>query len=933
MNELRRVVRPLATTALLFCPLLALTQAPQPRLSGPIAQASRITLPGSHSPRVNGSDLEDLGPVAPNMSVPGITLVFKRSPAQESGLQALLAAQQNPSSPLYRHWLTPDDFAARFGMADADISTVETWLTSRGFQLDAVSRTRDRITFSGTAAQVQDAFGAELHRYRSPSALHFAAASDLSLPAGLASVTAAVLHLSDFRPKPLAHTIAHPDFTSASAQAHFLGPQDIATMYDLNPLYQSGFDGSGQSLAVVGQSYVDTTPVNTFQADLTQTNNITQVLVPGSGVEAISPGDEGESQIDLEYSSGVAQKASIFLVYVGANQNYDVIDSLTYAITNDLAPVISISYTICEPVLSSTDLSQANSLFEEAAAQGQTIVAAAGDSGSTGCADYPTSAGITTAQQQSLAVGFPADSPYITAVGGTQMAPGTFASGASQYWAPATTSDNLNSLLSYVPEVVWNEDSASFGIAASGGGASTYFPRPSWQAGVPGIPSGAFRLIPDISLQASIQDPGYLICTSDPELIGQTASCSDGLKGSTGQYTIVGGTSFAAPIFAGFVAILNQYEQTLGQGSVNPTLYTLAANPSTYAAAFHDITSGTNACKAGDGDCAISGESSFAATTGYDEATGLGSLDFGKLASAWPASAGGTLTTTVTKVLPLQATASAGQSIPVEFSVCSISCAAGSTSPTGFLSILLDGQVVEPSFAYNANTIQSYSIVAPAAVGSHLITAVYSGDANYAPSVGSSAVTVGNVTATGSFALLTSPLSIASGGYGVVPVTITPQNGYAGRITWSVGVTGSAGAPSIEYCWEINSPAVNGSTNAQLTVGNGAACSSPLPNGDAKPQIQTSTRSSLAITTGAAMLLCTLLRRRRRSHIPTLALFAVLSILGLSLTGCGGGSNNTGCTDDCNTGPTSADYTVTLTGTDSVNQSISSSSSFTLTVK
>ncbi len=183
-----------------------------------------------------------MGAVPPAMTIPGMTLVFKRTVAQENALQELLAAQQNPASPLYHQWLTPDTFAARFGIADEDIAATETWLQSRGFHIESKALGRDRITFSGNVAQVQAAFGTELHYYQTDGEMHFAPQSDLTLPTELASMTAAVLHLSNFRPKPniTVQTNAHPNFTTLATQTHYLGPKDIATMYDLNPhrLYQ-----------------------------------------------------------------------------------------------------------------------------------------------------------------------------------------------------------------------------------------------------------------------------------------------------------------------------------------------------------------------------------------------------------------------------------------------------------------------------------------------------------------------------------------------------------------------------------------------------------------------------------------------------------------------------------------------------------------------
>ncbi len=639
MKRICRVVPPCFLTVLLFCSFSAFAQKNTPRLTRNIVDTSRAALVGSRTPQANRG--QDLGPVSSQMSIPGITLVFKRSPAQEDALQQLLTAQQNPSSPLYHQWLTPDTFATRFGMADEDITTAETWLQSQGFQVESIARSRDRITFSGTAAQIQSAFGTDLHYYQVDGEKHFAPAADLTLPTELASVTAAVLHLSNFRPKPSIklQPRPQPDYTVLATQAHYLGPQDIATMYDLEPLYSSDFTGAGQSLAVVGQSFVDTLEVSLFKGNVSPggIGNINLVLVPGSGVQAISPGDEGESEIDLEYSSGIARDANIFFVYVGANQNYDALDALAFTIDQNIAPAVSISYGICETLMSPTDLDQGNALFEQAAAQGQTLVAAAGDSGSTACSNF-TSSGLSLTQRQALSVSYPADSPYVTAVGGTQMATGTFGPGSSQYWSNASNQNLMSSLLSYVPEVVWNEGSSLFGIAAGGGGSSAYFSRPAWQTGVPGISSGTNRLLPDIALQSSIQSPGYLLCSSDPSLGNSqgSASCANGLGGSNTNFPTAGGTSFAAPIFAGLIAILNQAQQELGQGNINPTLYSLASNPASYAAVFHDIVSGTNACASSTPSCAAPGESGYAATPGYDEATGLGSVDFGQLAKALP---------------------------------------------------------------------------------------------------------------------------------------------------------------------------------------------------------------------------------------------------------------------------------------------------------
>ena len=954
MKLLRRVVRLLLVVALLGCSLSAFAQKPEPRLKGIITETSRVTLSNSRTPRVRAA--QDMGAVSPDAAVPGITLVFKRSAAQEAALKELLAAQQNTASPLYHHWLTPETFAARFGVADDDITTTENWLVSHGFRIESVARSRDRITFSGTAAQIQAAFGTALHHYRTEGELHFAPASDLSLPAELASVTAAVLHLSDFRPKPNVKAVEarpHPDYTSFPGQAHYLGPQDIATMYSLNAL---AYTGMGQGLAIVGQSFVDLTAgVSYFQVNLlTHWTPISTVLVPGSGVEAISPGNETESEIDLEYSSGIAPDANIFLVYVGDNQNYDVFDALAFAITENVAPVVSISYGVCELALSQTDLDQGNALFEEAVAQGQTLVAAAGDNGSTTCAYYTSADGVTPAQQEALAVDFPASSPYVTAVGGTQMAAGTFTSGNNSYWASASNSDDVSSLLSYVPEVVWNEGSVSHGIAAGGGGTSSYFPRPSWQSGVPGIPAGAYRLLPDIALQSSIISPGFLLCTSDPSVVDlqrQTNSCAGGLLGSNNKYTLAGGTSFATPIFAGFIAILNGVEHASGQGNINPELYKLAADPATYASAFHDITSGTNACPPGAGNCSTAGQSNYAATVGYDEATGLGSVDFNALAKAWPSGSSANLQPTVLTLLPSTTWAAVGENVSIQIFVEPLYAQAVPSAisvATGSVSVSVDGAVVNGSLALSqingpqSNPSATYNFVPPATAGSHLIAVTYSGDATHLSSTDTYSLLVGNVRAIGGLSLAADNLTIANGGKGSTQVTVTPTAGYNGTVVWSLAVTGSSANASLTACYKIALLPVSKISTTQLTLGIGSACNSAAPaeRGDfralgQRASTNDSTPARWPSTTATAMyaslLICGLLAgARRRIRLPLLAI-VFLTVAGMSLTGCGGGGGTTGTTTTTTTGSTTS-YSVTLTGKDSVNATITASTTFTLTV-
>ena len=946
MNVSHHIGQLLAITVLTAVPVATLAQSPSPRIRGPIELTPSVRLPGSLNPHIRAA--EDLGSIPPDTVIPGITLVFSRSPQQQAALDQLLADQTNPASPIFHHWLKPDEFAARFGPAASDVAATEEWLQERGFTLDPSPPISGRITFSGTAFQVHQAFGAELHRFRSGDEFHFAPAAELSLPPALAPVTADVLHLSDFRPKP--NVRPRPNYTTLSTQSHFLSPDDVLEMYDYWPLNGYSY-GAYQSLAIVGQSFVPTGPESQVLRFLTLTStgaSITPVLVPGSGVEAIFPGDEGESEIDMEYSASVTPGANLYFVFTGTNPNYDVNDATAFAITHDIAPVISISYSQCEPLVSSAQLQQFNALFQQAAAQGQTIIAASGDQGPTACAVYDSSSGLTTAQQQGLAVNFPASSPFVTSVGGTQMAPGTFTAGSSPYWGSATASDVKGSLNGYTSEVVWNEDSTT-GIFSSTGGSSALFPRPSWQTGVPGIPSGSSRLVPDIAFQASAGNPGYVICTDDPALGGDPSDCAGtDLHNSSGKYILSGGTSFSAPIFAGFVTFLNGYEQSNGQGNVNPVLYSLAAQPSIYASAFHDITVGSTACLSAQTNCSAPAQSGFDATVGYDQATGLGSLDFAKLIAAWPISPSRSLIHTVLFAGSSARSANPGDpvALPIQLNESSLT---GAPGPIGTVSLMLDGgaPISIPLSTSGGSATANYVFNAPSTMGSHIASLLYPGDSTHSGSAVTIVVMVGSPVATGGVTLSASNLSLAANGTGSTQVAITPSGGYNGALTWSASYTGGTGTQTI--CYLVASPPViSGTIAATMHMGVGTACNSPLHANAAQasdvqltaldqPSLHTPRQwlqhaAQTPATPILALLLFGLLPHRRRKRLSALTALLVAT-LPMALSGCGGASGSGGGgVSGAGSTPQPQVYTITITAKDSVQTSITASTTFTLTV-
>lgn len=968
--RLRQIWARVVPSVLVLSSVFSVAQGPRPRLAAAIGGGNRVTLPGTRPAFAEREG--DTGALPAGTPLKGISLVFSRTAAQQTELDALLAAQQDPTSPLYHHWLTPDQFGARFGVADADIAKVEAWLTSQGFQVDEVSRSRNRVKFDGTAGQVAAAFGAELHRYSNGSATWFAPAQDLSVPAALAPLVLTVSHLSQLHPHSHVRVIPRPRYTSAQTGNEFLTPGDVATMYNVSSTYKAGFNGAGQSIAVLGQSYMDTSAISAFQSGAGLTPNApTLVLIPDTGVpgvNALEDGDEEESQLDVEYASGMAPGAKVFLVYTGdAVNSGGVFESLTYAVEENIAPIISGSYGVCETDLQnqgssvSTFISGINATVQQASAQGQSIIFSAGDNGSTDCfADGSVSA----AQRTSLAVDFPASEPGITAMGGLQMQTGTYfktggATGNSaQYWQSATGSDVVSSLLSYVPEAVWNEDSAADSgqpISAGGGGISALFPRPTWQTGVAGIPAGTNRVLPDVALQASTGSPGYVFCTTDPSGLaaqGVTASCSSGLRGPSGLFTVAGGTSFAAPVMAGLVAVLNQAKGAAGQGSLNPTLYGLATNSATYASVFHDITTGTNACTAGNTYCSTSGASSYAATAGFDPATGLGSFDFGKLVAAWPSPAGASAT-----VLPSTTTLTAATLTPASGATdaltISVAGAAGGATPTGTVTLLVDGDAAPVAVTLTLTNGQAtYTYPGATQVGSHPVVATYSGDGNYLPSKGTVVLTLsGSANVSGSFTLSAQNISLPYNSQGTGAVTVVPGSGYSGTVVFSLSYPSNA--PTL--CYTTTSAATGasnvttntgkaGQITATLTLYEGTQCGSAAnlhtlpgtgPGKEGKPARHPwLPLGGLPGGIAFAGLLGVGLLGRRSRRIPTLLSLTVLAGLGIGLSGCGGnsGSNTTGGGGGGTTTPTTQTLTVTLKGTDSVNSSLTSSTTFTVTV-
>jgi len=248
-------------TSFLLTALWGAHLAPPPvpardRIVEVLGDGAAVRLEGSRPPLARPEF--DAGRVDGATRIEGVSLYFKPSPEQQASLEKLLAAQQDPASPDYRKWITPEEYASRFGLSLADLGRVTAWLSSQGFSAVSVGRNRQSVSFSGTVGELEAAFRTEIHFFAEGTLLHFANATELSLPAGLSGLVASVRHLDDYRPHPrgAASVLSLPEFTSSQTGNHFLTPDDFATIYDLQPLYKAGLDGTGVSIAALSRSSI-----------------------------------------------------------------------------------------------------------------------------------------------------------------------------------------------------------------------------------------------------------------------------------------------------------------------------------------------------------------------------------------------------------------------------------------------------------------------------------------------------------------------------------------------------------------------------------------------------------------------------------------------------------------------------------------------------
>jgi subtilase family serine protease len=625
-----------ACTALAASSLLAAPSGvPKQAIVSTINDADLTVLAGNTRPEANVAN--DQGAVEGSTPMQHMLLQLKRTPEREAALIQLIDDLHNPQSDSFHQWLTPAQFAAHYGVASEDSATVTRWLQSHGLTVNGVTPGGMLIDFSGTAAEVSQAFHTEIHHYLVGGVPHIANADDPKIPTALAPAVAGVVSLHDFRPKGQLVPRRKPDytFTTSNGTSHALAAGDIATIYNLKPLFKAGITGKGQTIMVVEDTYLYSTSDwqvfrDTFGLKKYSAGSLSQVS-PTGGIPCTNPGfqgkkkdpgygDDGEAAIDVEWASAAAPDASIVLAACeDTTTTFGGLIALVNTLggTNGPLPsVVSISYGESEAVNGESANLTYYFAYQQAAAEGVSIFVSSGDE------DAMSTDNGNVAKHGIGISGF-TSTPYNVSVGGLDFGYTALGVDPSVYWS-ATNSSTFSSALSYIQEIPWDGSCASsllshyygattpavfcnssevtdttnplnyflnaFGgsggpsgcalgipaVAGVVGGSCVGYPKPKWQSGLIGNPDDGVRDIPDVSLFASngIFDAYYVVCWSNPDtnpIVGGGYTCT----GAPSTWAGFGGTSVSSPIMAAIQALVDQKTKSRW-GNPNTVYYALA---------------------------------------------------------------------------------------------------------------------------------------------------------------------------------------------------------------------------------------------------------------------------------------------------------------------------------------------------------------------
>jgi hypothetical protein len=829
----------------------------------------------------------DLGPVEDELPL-RLYMVLQRSPAQQAELENLMERQQQPTAAEYHRWITPQQFGERFGASEQDIATISAWLESRGMHVQSVMNNASFIDFSATARNVRETFGTQLHYFNAGGGIHPGLIQDPMIPAALATVVAGIEglnkippHANHTRTKQASYdrvtrqwqSVEAADSNEAkalytpSAGNYFVTPQDFYTIYNVNPVFTST-KGANANVAVIEESDIEYGTVTSGVAtggDVATFRNLFGVNTLAAltmhvyhgygtvscnapGIDPNGNGEDGEASLDAEWASALAPAANLIFMSCDQKVNQGIITSEMALIDNNLSDTMSLSYGNSELNFTSSNYTTLDTLYAQAAAQGQSFLVSAGDSGSD-VKDQNTTGTATSGVNVSAF----ASSPNVTAAGGTDFVD-TYDSvmgGAalSTYWG-ATNTATFGDALGYVPETAWNDSCASSILAAyegytgaglcnagkgfvsgdvvgGSGGFSAHYAVPSYQSGITGY-SGTMRAQPDISAFASNGFWSHALVSCDSHVA--STACDSTLT----TFAASGGTSYVAPQMAGIFALLVSYTGSR-QGLLNPALYALAKAQFTTAATqsscysngttsntavavgrpassciFNDVTSGNNdePCAAGATGCYINTGGSYGilsrtgatsltvaypSTAGYDEVTGIGTLNVNNLLTNWnkaftSTTKVGASLTSLTSAQSTSLTATITGGAPTDFT----GPAPGLAGTASFKA----GTTALGKCTISSGTCSLSVSGSSLAAGANSITATFSGSRSY-PASTSSVLTV-TVTGTGTPVASLSATSLPFGtetiGVQSAAQTVTLKNtGTATLDISSIAFSGAAG--------------------------------------------------------------------------------------------------------------------------------------------
>lgn len=784
-----------------------------------------------------------------------VSVVLRRDDVVQAAFEQLLTDQQNPASPCYHQWLTPTQVGALYGPTASDLAAVQQWLTSEGLTVDAVQPNHVILDVSGTVAQLSSAFRTSFAMFQLNGQQRLSAISDPSVPTALLPVIQSVSGLTEVRHVPHSHRVvgtgtdapavqagdraARPQLTT-SGGSHFMMPGDFNTIYDVASVLAQGNNGATigsktQKVAIVARSRVASTDISEFEVRANMPALQPVVVLGGVDPGTTGDGNQDEATLDVERVLGTAPGVEADLVVAASTRTADgVYTSAAYNVNTLLDPIMTLSFGSCESDAGSGDSATYTALFSAAAAEGIATFVSSGDSGADGC----FSAG--TAGQTGLPSSNDLCNAYVTCVGGTQ-----FVEGAGAYWNTSNGTGYV-SALSYIPEGAWNEPSSpnssggtTYVMASTGGGPSIYIARPSWQIGT-GVPIGTFRETPDISFAAAGHD-GYFSC-----LAYAGATC---VSDSTGKFSFIyfSGTSASAPSMAAVAALLNT-KTGKAQGPLNPLLYRLASL-SNNGGVFHDVTVPTSAvsgCTAATpsvcnnstpGATGLTGGiSGFVVGPGYDDVTGLGSLDVANFLTA------AAVATTPTTIAVVAAPSPAIINAPVTLTATVSPASVGTAAPSGTVTFASGGVSIGsgPLAVSGSNYVATLTHTFTAAATNSL-TATYSGDANYSASTSAAVSLVVSsqytlTPATTSFGVTS---TLVSGTSVTDAIALASNAPFAGNVALSCVVTKPSSTDTAAGTCSVTPGTANlasaGAATATLTINTVAGTSGTLNvvvNGD-----------------------------------------------------------------------------------------------------